>query len=98
MIEPTAQAEPPAWIEALHVAGSIASVTGISLLALSKATGDIPIREILGGLVAASLLLAAGTVMVLILRLGGFALRRRGRAVLAIYWLVAVPLSVILAI
>lgn len=95
----SARAAHSRWIDALNVAGSIASVTGISLLALRNVPGFPALSYLLGYGFGASLFLAVATGLVMALGTGW---RRASRAVHtgwhAIYWLVAIPVAASVAI
>ena len=86
------------WLQAVHIAGSVASITGITLLTVGRATPSIPLGEVLGWILAASLLLAIVTLLILVLRVGGRAVRQRGGGVVAAYWLGATPAAGVLVI
>ncbi len=80
------------WLEGLHIAGSVASVTGLSLLTLNKAVPSISIGEILGWLGLVSLLLAFVTLLLLALRrTGAWFQERFGHTGRNVFWLSAVP-------
>jgi SNF family Na+-dependent transporter len=99
--QPSSTPRPPngPWLQALYIAGSIASVTGLSLLALNRVLSTIQVGEIVAWAVAASLLLAALGLIVMLLQSGAATVVSRfGRSGLTIYWLVTVPVAVILGI
>ena len=87
------------WLQAVHIAGSVASITGLSLLTLNKALPSIALGEILGWLVAASLLLALLMLVVVGLRLAGSYFRKRfGRVGAAVLWLTGCPVALVFMI
>jgi hypothetical protein len=87
---------PQRWLQGLHVAGSIASVTGLSLLALNKALVCVAIGEILGWVISSSVLLAVLTISIMAMRTGATAIGERvGALGLAAFWLLATPFAVV---
>jgi hypothetical protein len=87
------------WIQWVHVAGSVASITGISLLTLNRGVGSIALGEIAGWLISGALLLAVLTVIILFARAGTSRSGGTfGSAGLLVFWLTTVPVSAILMI
>ncbi|KHJ52111.1 hypothetical protein PZ78_04735 [Vreelandella venusta] len=54
--------------EALHVAGSIASITGISLLAIGSVTSNVQLASIIAYAMAASIFLGVLGILVFVFR------------------------------
>lgn len=64
MVQQNPKPEKSVWLESLHVAGSIASVSGISLLILNRAISAMSVLEIVAVIMAVSISL--GILMVII--------------------------------
>lgn len=83
------------WLDALHVAGSIASVTGLSLLALRQTVGVATAGYLLAYVLNSSLLIAG---LMLFIRAGTYIAERSRRALgtfaTVVVLLITVPFGV----
>jgi len=87
------------WREYLHIAGSVASITGISLLAVTKSFKSIVLGNIVGWILGASLLLATLMGLIVLLTQTGIYLHRQyGNIFSLIFYLVGGPFGVVLMI
>lgn len=84
------------WLQTLHIVGSVASITGLSLLTLDKALTAISIGDLVGWFLAVPLLLAAATSMSqLVLSISDPLIVKVGQNWFRILLLVAFPCFVI---
>lgn len=82
-------------IEALNVAGSIASITGISLLALGSITENMQLANILAYLMASSIFLGISTILVFaVLKVYSFIKQKAGDIIALSCTAIIFPLSV----
>lgn len=65
------------WIDAIHIAGSVASLTGISLLAITKTIQSISIGSIIGWVLGSSIILAALMACLLFISKSGVEVREK---------------------
>lgn len=87
------------WREYLHIAGSVASITGISLLAVTTSFKNIVLGNIVGWILGSSLLLAALMgLIVLLTQTGAYLQNQYGKIFSLIFYLVCGPFGIALMI
>lgn len=87
------------WREYLHIAGSVASITGISLLAVTVSFKNIVLGNIVGWSLGASLLLAALMGLIILLtQAGAYIHQEFGKIFSLIFYLVCGPFGIVIMI
>lgn len=93
------ESKPIHWREYLHIAGSVASITGISLLAVTTSFKSIVLGNVVGWILGASSLLAALMgLIVLLTQTGTYLHKQYGKIFSLIFYLICGPFGVVLVI